>query len=103
MQHYHQAAAAAAKLATAPTLQRCFLIVCAPAIAVAVGVFIASMAERGGSMAVVAAAVAMPASVVLPMRCLLLLPLPPPGRQWQSLPAVGGPQKLLFQSRVTKK
>jgi hypothetical protein len=36
------------------------LIVCAPAIAVAAGVFIATAAARGGSMALVAAGAAMP-------------------------------------------
>jgi hypothetical protein len=78
----HQAAAAAAKLAAAPTLsphfrhhrrhchrRRChccrfcafslLLIVCAPAIVVAAGVFIATAMVHGGSTALVAACAAM--------------------------------------------
>ena len=42
------------------------IVVCAPVIAVTAGVFIATMAVRGGSGAVEAAASAMPASIMLP-------------------------------------
>jgi hypothetical protein len=49
------------------------IVVCAPAIAVTAGVFIATTAARGGRTA---AAAAMPAAITLPTRCLPL-PLPP--------------------------
>jgi hypothetical protein len=49
------------------------IVVCAPAIAVTAGVFIATTAARGRRTA---AAAAMPAAVALPTRCLPSPPLP---------------------------
>jgi predicted deacylase len=40
------------------------VVVCAPSIAVAAGVFVATAVARGGSTAVAAAVAAMPASIV---------------------------------------
>jgi hypothetical protein len=45
-----------------------FIVVCAPTIAVAAGVFVSTAAARGGSTAVAAAATAMPAAVALPLQ-----------------------------------
>jgi len=47
------------------------IVVCAPTIAVTAGVFIATAAARGGSMAVAAAATAMPAAVAMPAAAAL--------------------------------
>ncbi len=59
------------------------IVVCAPAIAVASGVFIATAAARGDSTAVAAAAAAMPDAVALNTRC----PPPLPLHCWQAAAA----------------
>jgi hypothetical protein len=59
------------------------IVVCAPAIAVAAGVFIATAAARGGSTAVATAAAAMPDAVALNTRC----PPPPLLHCWQAAAA----------------